>query len=212
MTMSFQAVSDQSLLITLGEGINLATNRHVAALTRAFQAACIPGVRNLHPAYASLLVVFDSLALDHTGLEAIARRLLAAAEGETEPAARTVEIPVAYEGPDLGDVAALTGLSEADVVEIHSHTIYTVYFIGFVPGFAYLGDLPDQIAVPRLAAPRKQVPAGSVAIGGKQTGVYPMTTPGGWRIIGHTAVELFNAGRPNMSLLEIGDQVRFIPI
>ena len=130
------------------------------------------------------------------------------------PPVRTVEIPVSYGGeygPDLNDVAALHGLSAHDVVRLHSEAVYTVYFLGFVPGFAYMGGLPEALATPRLPAPRKRVEAGSVGIGGGQTGVYPFPTPGGWRLIGRTPLPMFQAGRENMSLLEIGDQVRFRP-
>lgn len=164
-----------------------------------------PGLRNLHPGYASLLIVFDPLVVGHDEVERNVRlRRIEANAIE----ARTVEIPVRYDGPDLLDVAKLCGLSEREVVERHSGAHYVVYFLGYVPGFAYLGGLPTELATPRLPSPRKRVAAGSVGIAGDQTGIYPIETPGGWRLIGRTDVKMFD-GR---SLLEAGDHVRFVPI
>jgi len=132
------------------------------------------------------------------------------AEGEP----RTVKIPVSYggqDGPDLEDVARHCGLSAARVIDLHTAPLYLVYFLGFSPGFPYLGGLPGELATPRLATPRKRVPAGSVAIGGSQTGIYPMESPGGWRIIGRTSMLLFNAEAEPPALLRAGDCVRFLP-
>lgn len=131
------------------------------------------------------------------------------------PEPRLVEVPVCYggeHGPDLLDVAALHEMSPEHVVELHSSADYVVYFVGFVPGFAYLGGLPAEIATPRLPAPRKRVPTGSVAIGGSHTGIYPFVTPGGWRLIGKTPLQIFDGGRRGLSRLVIGDRVRFVPI
>ena len=131
--------------------------------------------------------------------------------GHTE-APRLVEIPVRYGrefGPDLEDVARHTGLTPERVIEMHSEAEYLVYFLGFAPGFSYLGGLPPELATPRLPAPRKRVPAGSVAIGGNQTGVYPIASPGGWRIIGHTNTKLFDPDAAEPVLLRMGDRLRF---
>ena len=158
---------------------------------------------------------FDALRLDHAELEAQLRLLLDVAHNVVPPPAREIEIPVLYGGefgPDLDDVAALHGITSGDVVRLHSEGEYTVCFLGFVPGFAYLGGLPDALATPRLASPRKRVPPGSVAIGGNQTGVYPFPTPGGWRILGRTPLAMFRADRDPASLLAIGDRVRFFSI
>ena len=127
---------------------------------------------------------------------------------------RLVEIPVRYGGefgPDLPDVARHTGLTPERVIEMHAAAEYLVYFLGFAPGFAYLGGLPPELATPRLSAPRKRVPAGSVAIGGNQTGVYPIESPGGWRIIGHTDAKLFDPSAAEPVLLRMGDRLRFVP-
>jgi inhibitor of KinA len=126
-----------------------------------------------------------------------------------------VEIPVCYGGefgPDLAEVCALHGMTPAQAIELHSAAEYLVYFLGFVPGFAYLGELPEQLVTPRLAAPRRKVAAGSVGIAGNQTGVYPLATPGGWRLIGRTPVRMFRAERDGLSFLSIGDRVLFTPV
>jgi len=131
-----------------------------------------------------------------------------------EPESRFIEIPVVYgtaAGPDLGEVARHAGLSEKQVVELHSSIDYVVWFLGFQPGFPYLGGLPEQLATPRRDEPRLQVPAGSVGIGGAQTGIYPLATPGGWQLIGHTPLPLFDPDRNEPVLLRPGDTVRFIP-
>ncbi len=134
--------------------------------------------------------------------------------GAESVAGRVVEIPVRYggdDGPDLSDVARAAGLSDDDVVGVHSSAEYVVGFVGFSPGFAYLLGLDERIAVPRLKTPRPRVPAGSVGIGGAYTGVYPRATPGGWRLIGRTDIELFDPGRDPPALLRPGDRVRFVP-
>jgi KipI family sensor histidine kinase inhibitor len=128
---------------------------------------------------------------------------------------RLLEIPVCYGGefgPDLEKVATAHGLRADRVIELHSSRTYHAYFLGFAPGFAYLGDLPDSLATPRLATPRKKVPVGSVGIAGKQTAVYPFATPGGWNLLGRTPLRMFQVGRDPMGLLDVGDEVRFRPI
>lgn len=210
----FQYASDQSLMVYLGEEIELGTHRRVLKLLRLLESEPVPGVRNLHPAYCSMLIVFDPVRQDHENLERILSGYLDRLDAIALPEPRTVEIPVRYggeHGPDLNDVAALHGMAPERVVELHAGASYLVYFLGFAPGFAYLGGLPPEIATPRLEVPRKLVPAGSVAIGGNQTGVYPCATPGGWRLIGQTPLRMFDAGRAGMSRLRIGDIVRFKP-
>ena len=211
----FRAASDQSLLVYFGQQITVEAHRRVRKLVRLLQAEPISGMRNLHPAYCSLLIKFDLRMLRHDELEAILREYLARSVDVALPEPRNVEIPVCYGGefgPDLDDVAQLHSMTPDQVIDLHSSVTYLVYFLGFVPGYPYLGELPEALATPRLATPRQRVPAGSVAIGGKQTGIYPFTTPGGWRLIGRTYLQLFRQDRESMSLLSIGDRVRFIPI
>ena len=201
--MTIRPASDRSLLVSFGQEISEEARRRVASLYRGLGGA--RGVLNLHPAYSSVLVDFDPRLRPHAELEALVRELAATGWG-AEATERTVEIPVRYGGeygPDLEDVARHTGLSAARVVELHASAEYLVYFLGFSPGFPYLGGLPAELATPRLAAPRKLVPGGSVAIG---------DSPGGWRIIGRTPLRLFDAQASPPALLSMGDRVRFTPV
>src|SRR5216684_1240137 len=211
----FQRASDQSLLVYFGEKITLDAHKRIRKMLRLLELEPVAGVRNLHPAYCSLLVKFDALKLRHAELQAILRKYLDRLEEVNLPEARRVEIPVCYGGeygPDLSDVCAIHGMTPAQAIELHASVEYLVYFLGFVPGFAYLGELPKALVTRRLAAPRRNVPAGSVGIAGNQTGVYPFATPGGWRLLGRTPINMFRADRAGLSLLSIGDRVRFAPI
>lgn len=208
----FRAASDQALLVYLGEEIALENHHRVLKLLRLLQSEPIHGIRNLHPAYSSLLIKFDPLRLDHDELQSKLIPYLGRLDREPLPTARQIEVPVCYGGelgPDLKDVAEMHGMTAAQVIELHSSPIYVVYFLGFAPGFAYLGGLPEGLASARLETPRARVPQGSVGIGGNQTGVYPFSTPGGWRLIGRTPVEMFRRDAEPMNLLQIGDHVRF---
>ena len=224
----FQFASDQSLLVYFGqpeEGraqtrrlqsqITLQANENVRRLLRLLELEPVAAVRNLHPAYCSLLIKIDALRMGHDELEAILRRYLERLEEVKLPEPRHVEIPVCYGGefgPDLAEVCAMRGITEAQAIELHASVEYLVYFLGFVPGFAYLAELPKGLVTPRLGAPRKRVPVGSVGIAGNQTGIYPFATPGGWRLLGRTPVPMFRGDREGSSLLSIGDRVRFAPI
>ena len=213
--MNFQAASDRSLLICFEPEVSLRVHHSVLRLYRLLQELRPNGVYNLHPAYASLLVEFDPLAMSHAELESRVRGSWQETPLNEPVERRLVPIPVVYggdAGPDLIDVSVVTGLSPEDVVRLHSSVEYVVYFLGFSPGFPYLGGLPAELAAPRLPSPRKRVPAGSVAIGGNQTGIYPLDSPGGWRIIGRTALRLFEPDRDPPSLLDMGDRVRFQPL
>ena len=211
----FKLSSDQSLLVYFGHEITLQANENVRRLLRLLELEPVAGIRNLHPAYCSLLIKFDALKLQHDELEAILKEYLDRLEGVSLPEPRQLEIPVCYGGeygPDLNDVAAMHGITPAQAIELHTSTTYLVYFLGFVPGFAYLGQLPEALGTPRLATPRKRVPAGSVGIAGDQTGVYPFATPGGWRLMGRTPMAMFRTDRDGLSLLSIGDRVRFTAV
>jgi len=202
-------------LVYFGDEITFDANRRTRKLLRLLESEPIAGIRNLNPAYCSLLISFDALRLNHGDLEGILRGYLDRLENVRLPEPRQLEIPVSYgseHGLDLDEVASLCGISPAQVIELHTSVTYVVYFLGFVPGFAYLGELPEALAMPRLAKPRRSVPAGSVGIAGKQTGIYPFAVPGGWRLIGRTPAEMFRGDRTNMSFLSIGDRVRFTSI
>ena len=225
----FQFASDQSLLVYFDEQVGqhrsedwppqsqstLQANENVRKLLRLLESEPVAGIRNLHPAYCSMLIKFDALQLRHEEVEAILRKYLERLEEVKLPEPRRVEIPVCYGGefgPDLVEVCAMRGMTEAQAIELHASVEYLVYFLGFVPGFAYLGELPKELVTPRLAAPRRRVPGGSVGIAGNQTGAYPFATPGGWRLLGRTPLRMFRADRDGLSLLSIGDRARFTPI
>ncbi len=210
--MRFCAASDRALLVYLGEEIDLATHQRVLKLLRLLEKTPPPWLRNLQPAFTSLMITFDPAQVDHAEVESLLRQYEQRSFVGRAAKPRSVEIPVCYGGefgPDLDEVAAIHGLKPADVIKLHSSSTYHAYFLGFAPGFAYLGDVPNAIATPRLETPRKKVPVGSVAIAGKQTAVYPFATPGGWRLIGRTPLPLFRIDRKAMSLISIGDQIKF---
>lgn len=206
------AASDSSLLVEFGNAVSQEFHTRVLALFRALLAERDPRVRNLHPGYASLLIDFDVLQLSHEALSAHVRELDNVAPVSKNVSARTVEIPVCYDvefGPDLVDVAEHNGIGPEDVIRLHTSATYLVFFLGFSPGFAYLGGLPEKLRTPRLVTPRGRVAAGSVGIAGEQTGVYPIESPGGWRLIGRTPHKMFDATSNPPTRLEPGDLVRF---
>ena len=210
--MTIRPASDRSLLFSFGDEISLDAHLAVARLTRCLEG--VRGIVNLHPAYASVLVDFDPRRLSHAQMELLVRQRFAASDAAPPGAPRRVEIPVRYggeSGPDLADVARHTGLSPERVVELHAAAEYVVYFVGFATCFPYLGGLPPALATPRLAVPRPRVAEGSVAIGGEQAGIYPLASPGGWRLIGRTPLRLFDASASPPSPLRMGDRIRFVP-
>jgi inhibitor of KinA len=208
-------VGDRSLLIRVGEGISRECHAEVFRLFHLLTSQKPDHILSVHPAYDSLLLTFDPAAAGPDGTAETIRALIRQKDAVILPEPRTVEIPVCYEpemAPDLGDVAGHNGLSVEEVIRIHARSEYLVYFLGFSPGFPYLGDLPKELATPRLKTPRLRVPAGSVAVGGSQTGIYPVDSPGGWRLIGRTPLPLFSPERDRPTLLEMGDRVHFVPI
>jgi inhibitor of KinA len=210
-------LAESALLVEFPGEAGPATTGAVVGLASALEAAAPPGLVDLVPAYTTLLVAFDPTLAEPDALAAMVRRLAAEPVGGAAPA-RLVTLPVAYGGdlgPDLGDVADLIGLAPGEVVARHAAGPpegYLVVCLGFAPGFGYLLGLPPELAVPRLATPRTRVPAGSVAIGGDQTGVYPLPTPGGWRVVGRTPVPLFAPTAAEPFLLRAGDRLRFDPV
>ena len=205
-------MGDRSLLVELGDTISPDVNRRVQQLMLQLQQAPLPGVREIAPGYRSLLVVYDPLTVAAAELmeriaEAAARQGLAGL-----PQAKLLTVPVFYGGdygPDLEGVAGHLGISSDEVIRLHTETVYRVYMIGFTPGYPYMGELPAVLAVPRRSTPRTRVPKGSVGIAQRQTGIYPVESPGGWQIIGWTPIELFDPSRQLPSLLEMGDRVKF---
>lgn len=213
--MNIVAASDSSLLVEFGDTVSPELHACVISLFHGLLIARDPRIRNLHPGYASLLIDFDVLQLSHDDLAGQVRRLMDSAAATASAPPRTVEIPVCYDaefGPDLGDVAEHNKITVEEVIRLHTSGAYLVYFLGFSPGFAYLGGLAEKLRTPRLRTPRIRVPAGSVAIAGEQTGVYPIDSPGGWRLIGRTPLVMFDAWAKQSTRLQPGDLVRFSAI
>ena len=203
-------LGEEAWILTLGDRIEAGLHERVVAVASLIDAATLPGVREIVPGYTTVTVSFDSARADAEELRAALERLLARAPARlSTPSSRTIEIPVRYDGPDLVEVAERTGLSRDEVVERHAARLYRVYLLGFAPGFAYLGDLDPTLEVPRRPSPRTRVPAGSVAVAGLQTAVYPLATPGGWHLIGTTNLRLFDPAADPPALLRVGDAVRF---
>jgi inhibitor of KinA len=208
------SLGDSALLVKFGDEIDPDLNRRVQALAALLGSAPLDGVGESLPAYASLLVHYDPLRLDYAEVAEWVSGFLDQAEAAaTRPAGR-IEVPVRYggeSGPDLEAVAAFHKISPAEVVRLHSSRTYTVYMMGFTPGFPYLGALDPRLVTPRLETPRTLVPAGTVAIAGQQSGIYPLASPGGWQLIGWTPLQLFDLSSEQPFLFAPGDEVRFVP-
>ena len=203
-------LGDNALVCESAPPATLDCQRRVWAA--ALAARSWPHVLEVVPGMNNLTLVIDPLAADRDALTDQLRTAWDAAS-EATAAGREVEIPVHYggeAGPDLAFVAKHTGLTPKEVVERHTAGQYVVFFLGFQPGFAYMGGLEDKLHTPRRSEPRLEVPAGSVGIGGAQTGIYPATSPGGWQLIGRTDVPLFDPARTPPTLLQPGDRVRFV--
>jgi inhibitor of KinA len=220
--MNFSPLGDRAVLIQLGTSIDEATHRRVRAVCARLADAAVPGIVELVPAFTSVAVHYDprrvaalpgdQAAGPHARLEGAIRDALVDLGDETLPPAPVVEIPVCYGGdlgPDLEDVARSHDITPEEVVRIHAAGDYLVYMVGFMPGFGYLGGLSERIATPRRPVPRTHVPAGTVGIGGSQTGVYPLDSPGGWNLIGRTPRRMFLPEKEPPTLLAMGDRVRF---
>jgi KipI family sensor histidine kinase inhibitor len=216
MATRFLPFGDAALVVEFGDLISLEINAKVIALNEAVQKAQLKGVEELVPTYRSLLIRYNPLKTSYEQLVFCIKDVeKTLKESSAELKGRKTTIPVVYGseyGPDLANVAQSHRLSEKQVIKLHSEREYRVYMIGFVAGFPYLGEVPDEIATPRLETPRLKVPAGSVGIAEKQTGIYPCEAPGGWQIIGRTPIKLFNLLRQPPALLTPGDIVRFKPI
>ena len=205
-------LGDSSLLIQLGEGVDLAVNQRVHALAGLIEGSSIQGIIETVPAYATLVVHYDPLILSFTQLKKYLRTKIDFVEERTNQKRRLVEVPVRYGGEygiDLESVASNLRMSAENVIRLHSETTYTVYMMGFTPGFPYMGKLDDALILPRLETPRVRVPAGTVAIAGSQTGIYSIDSPGGWHLIGWTPLKLFNPESDSPFLFAPGDEVKF---
>ncbi len=208
---------DSAILVEFGEVIDPVVNSRVYALFDAVEKSLGDKVVEMIPTYRSLLVVYNPVEITFGEISDQVGGLLDGIQGDSETSTtrEIIELPVVYggeDGPDLDHVAEHAGISTQEVIDIHSGTGYLVYMLGFAPGFPYLGGLDERIACPRLTTPRVKVPVGSVGIAESQTGVYPNESPGGWQLIGRTAVPLFDVQRENPSLIKPGAEVRFVPV
>lgn len=211
----FRVMGDRSLIACFGEEIDRAVNDRIRKLFVYLHEHPIEGVVEAVPAYSSLLFIFDPIRIPSENLRQEIMEKVQAIDHAVIPAPETVEIPVVYGGeygPDLEWVARYHSISEEEVVRLHTREVYHVYMIGFTPGFAYMGELSTSLATPRKETPRTAVPRGSVGLAQEQTGIYPSESPGGWQIIGRTALKLFDPAKMPPSLLRMGDRVRFFAV
>jgi inhibitor of KinA len=207
-------LGDSALLIQLGDEIDIAINQRVHTLDALLQSNSIPGILETVPAYCTLVVHYDPLILMFGEVMHWVREEMTRLQNSLHRTPRRMEVPVQYggeAGPDLDSVAASKGISVADVIRIHSEQEYTVYMMGFTPGFPYMGKLDERLKLPRLAMPRAHVKAGTVAIAASQTGIYPLDSPGGWHLIGWTPLKLFDPHTETPFLFSPGDIVKFVP-
>lgn len=213
--LTIRPLAESGVLVEIGTSIAPDVTARVMAITAAIDAAAVPGIIDVVPSYTTIMVCFDPSLIDSEELIATIRRIAASPLTATSEPTREVEIPARYGGPggpDLDDVAAHAGLSAGEVIARHAGAGYVVACMGFAPGFAFLAGLPPELATPRISNPRTSIPPGTVGIGGAQTGVYPLATPGGWRLIARTPRRLFDLEREEPFLLRPGDRVRFRPI
>jgi len=206
-------LGDSALLVQVGDEIDITTNQRVHALAALINVSPPVGVIETVPAYGTLLVHYDSLLLSFGQIKNYLHEKMAQAQDNVFRKRKQLEVPVRYGGEygvDLEAVARHCQLQMEDVIRIHSEKIYTVFMMGFTPGFPYMGKLDDAIIMPRLEIPRTRVPAGTVAIAGSQTGIYPIDSPGGWQLIGWTALQLFSPESESPFLFSPGDEVKFI--
>lgn len=208
----YEPLGDRAVLVRLGDRIDPAVHRAVGRLTGAIRRAAPNGVTDVVPAYTTVGVWYDPARSSYAELVETLGALALTDTATPESESRLWRIPTRYHGPDLAAVAERIGMPAEEVVERHSARTYEVLLVGFVPGFAFLGELDPRLVLPRRDSPRRRVPAGSVAIAGAQTGIYPLETPGGWHLLGRTDLTLFDPNRDPPALLRVGDRVHFDPI
>lgn len=208
----FLPAGDRALLVEYGRKIDEATNDCVAQLANWLEKEQIEGIVELVPTYCSLMICYEPKAITYSALVQKLKKFKPTLEGSIDAPKKIWEIPCLYDGEDLADMEELCKLSKEEIIKLHSSVDYRIYMLGFLPGFVYLGGLDGKIHAPRLQSPRTAIPAGSVAIGGGQTGIYPIASPGGWRLIGRTPLKLYDPDRLEPILCKAGEYIRFVPI
>ncbi|MDQ0352063.1 inhibitor of KinA [Alkalibacillus filiformis] len=216
MNYSLHPLGNQALIISFGAEISRSLHEQVVATYKSLQRARISFVTDLVPTYRSVAVYYNWRTVSYFEVEQCIQDVLKTVQlEESLSEKKVINLPVCYQdefAPDLQSLADYHKMTTEEVVKRHSEPNYLVYMVGFLPGFPYLGGLNDKLETPRLQTPRAEVPRGSVGIAGKQTGVYPVSSPGGWHIIGNTPIELFNVKRGQPALFEIGDQLKFFSV
>ncbi len=211
----FFLMGDRGLLLEFGDEISQEINEKVRRVVLAIQSEAIPGILETVPTYRSLLVLYDPLILCITHLKKKLKSIEEELQQSPFPEPKLTRIPVVYGGkfgPDLESVAEYHHSAPDEIIRLHCSRAYLIYLIGFMPGFPYMGELPEGLMTPRLKTPRLSVPAGTVAIAQKQTGIYSMDSPGGWQLLGRTPVRMFDPGKDPPAYLRMGDRVQFYPI
>jgi len=220
--IQFYPLGDAAITVQLGTSADIEVHNKVRGLVKYLEDHPLPGMIELVPGFTTVTVFYNPIELSYLGQAAQPYEQIRSALEKivinsymVSEEAKVITIPVCYGGefgPDLQEVAEFTGMTPEEVIALHADSSYTVYMIGFAPGFPYLGGMSEKLAVPRRSSPRLHIAEGSVGIGGKQTGIYPLASPGGWQIIGRTPLRLFHPLREQPSLLQAGDIIRFQPI
>ncbi|WP_299093008.1 5-oxoprolinase subunit PxpB [uncultured Metabacillus sp.] len=223
ITYTIYPQGDKAVTVNFGDYIHIDIHRKVISFTKYIESHPFSGLLEVIPSFTSVTITYEPIMIEASAtnnspfdiVSNILKSMLSELPETIDHPAKTVTIPVCYGGdygPDLQEVADYHQVTQQEIISIHSSQVYLVYMIGFAPGFPYLGGMSKEIATPRKATPRLKIPAGSVGIGGEQTGVYPIESPGGWQIIGRTPLQLFQQDAKQPSLLQAGDLVRIQPI
>lgn len=206
---------DSAMVVEFGTEIDDEINKHVMILSKLIKEKKIKGVREVLPTFRSLMIFYDYKKISFGKLKRIVEKMETMQGNTSDDKFRTLLVPCCYDqkfGLDLEDMTALCDLSKEEIIKLHSEVDYKIYMLGFLPGFVYLGGLNPKICAPRLNTPRTKIPKGSVGIGGTQTGVYPVDSPGGWRLIGSTPIDFYNPKLEKPILCNAGEKIKFVPI
>lgn len=208
----FLLAGDRALLVEYGKEISELNNDCVSQLVSWLEKQQLEGIQELVPTYCSLMICYDPAIITYSKLVQKLKAFNPSIVANKDLEKKIWEIPCVYDGEDLDSMEELCHLSKEEIIKLHSSRDYRIYMLGFLPGFVYLGGLDERIHAPRLASPRTAIPAGSVAIGGGQTGIYPIVAPGGWRLLGRTPLKLYDPDRLEPILCKAGEYIRFVPI